>query len=91
VANNPGVHPDVASVTGVAQRLALSLATLVVDQTLLSESDVPFEPFALAFPVDQRVGPATLSPGRRSTGRAALDRDRDLSAPPPVDRDGAPR
>jgi hypothetical protein len=60
VANNPGVDPDVAFLTGVAHRLALSLATLVVDQTLLSESDVPFEPFTLAFPVGQRVGAATL-------------------------------
>ena len=39
----------------MAHRLALSLATLVVDQMLLSESDVPFEPFTAAFPVDQRI------------------------------------
>jgi Nuclease A inhibitor-like protein len=53
---NTGIDPDAAFATGVAHRLALSLATLVVDQTLLSESDVPFEPFAAAFAVDQRLG-----------------------------------
>jgi Nuclease A inhibitor-like protein len=53
---NTGIDPDAAFATGVAHRFALSLATLVVDQTLLSESDVPFEPFAAAFAVDQRLG-----------------------------------
>ena len=53
---NTGIDPDAAFATGIAHRLALSLATLVVDQTLLSESDVPFEPFAAALPVDQRLG-----------------------------------
>ena len=48
------IDPYAAFATGVADRLALSLATLVVDQTLLSESDVPFEPFTAAFAVDQR-------------------------------------
>ncbi len=54
----PGNHvidPGVAYLTGVANRLALSLATFVVDQTLLSESDVPFEPFTAAFAVNRRV------------------------------------
>ena len=50
-----GIDPELVYVTGVAHRLALSLATLVVDQTLLSESDVPFEPFTAAFPVDRRL------------------------------------
>ena len=50
------IDPDAAFATGVAHRLALSFATLVVDQTLLSESDVPFEPFTAAFAVDQRLG-----------------------------------
>ncbi len=49
------VDPDAAFVHGVAHRLALSLATLVVDQTLLSESDVPFEPFAAEFAVGRRL------------------------------------
>ena len=50
-----GIDPELVYVTGVAHRLALSLATLVVDQTLPSESDVPFEPFTAVFPVDQRL------------------------------------
>ena len=49
------IDPDAAFVNGVAHRLALSLATLVVDQALLSESDVPFEPFTAAFAVDRRL------------------------------------
>jgi hypothetical protein len=53
---NTGIDPDAAFAPGVAHRLAMSLATLVVDQTLLSESDVPFEPFAAALAVDQRLG-----------------------------------
>ena len=56
MASSTWIDPDVAFATGVAHRLALSLATLVVDQTLLSESDVPFEPFAAALAVDQRLG-----------------------------------
>ena len=56
MASSTWIDPDAAFATGVAHRLALSLATLVVDQTLLSESDVPFEPFAAAFAVDQRLG-----------------------------------
>jgi hypothetical protein len=43
------IDPDVAFNHGVAHRLALALATIVVGQTLPSESDVPFEPFTLAF------------------------------------------
>ena len=54
------IDPDAAFATGVAHRLALSFATLVVDQTLLSESDVPFEPFTAAFAVDQRLGASTF-------------------------------
>ena len=49
------IDPDAAFVNGVAHRLALSLATLVVDQTLLSESDVPFEPFTADFAVNRRL------------------------------------
>ena len=56
MASTTSIDPDAAFATGVADRLALSLATLVVDQTLLSESDVPFEPFTAAFAVDQRLG-----------------------------------
>lgn len=55
-----GIDPDAAFATGVAHRLALSLATLVVDQMLLSESDVPFEPFTAAFAVDQRLGASSF-------------------------------
>jgi hypothetical protein len=49
------IDPETAFLTGVAHRFALSLATLVVDQTLLSESDVPFEPFTAAFTVNRRL------------------------------------
>jgi hypothetical protein len=51
----PLINPDVAFFTGVANRFALSLATLVVDQTLLSESDRPFEPFTAEFAVGRRL------------------------------------
>lgn len=54
------IDPAAAFATGVAHRLALSLATLVLDQTLLSESDVPFEPFTAAFSVDQRLTAGTF-------------------------------
>ena len=54
------VDPAVAYATGVAHRLALSLATLVVDQMLTSESDVPFEPFTADFPADARVTASTV-------------------------------
>lgn len=54
------IDPAAAFATGVAHRLALSLATLVVDQTLLSESDVPFEPFTAAFSVDRRLTASTF-------------------------------
>jgi Nuclease A inhibitor-like protein len=56
MASTTSIDPDAAFATGVAHRLALSLATLVVDQALLSESDVPFEPFTAALAVDQRLG-----------------------------------
>jgi len=49
------IDPEAALATGVAHDLALSLATLVVGQTLLSESDRPFEPFTAAFDVDRRL------------------------------------
>ena len=49
------IDPDAAFVNGVAHRFSLSLATLVVDQTLLSESDLPFEPFTADFAVDRRL------------------------------------
>jgi hypothetical protein len=56
MASTTSIDPDAAFATGVAHRLALSLATLVVDQALLSESDVPFEPFTAALAVDQPLG-----------------------------------
>ena len=49
------IDPVVAFNNGVAHRLSLSLATLVVGQTLTSESDVPFEPFTARFEVGARV------------------------------------
>jgi hypothetical protein len=49
------IDPVAAFLQGVAHRLALSLATLVVDQTPLSESDVPFEPFVADFAVGRRL------------------------------------
>ena len=49
------IDPVVAFNHGVAHRLSLSLATLVVGQTLTSESDVPFQPFTAAFAVGTRV------------------------------------
>ncbi len=55
------IDPTVAFDHGVAHRLALSLATLVVGQTLTSESDVPFEPFTGPFDVGARVTPATFA------------------------------
>jgi hypothetical protein len=54
------IDPEAALATGVAHDLALSLATLVVGQTLLSESDMPFEPFAAAFGVDRRLTASTF-------------------------------
>jgi hypothetical protein len=54
------IDPDVAFNHGVAHRLALSLATLVVGQTLTSESDVPFEPFTARFDVGTRVTATTF-------------------------------
>jgi hypothetical protein len=47
------IDPDVAFSHGVAHRLSLSLATLVVGQALPSESDVPFDPFTAA--LDRRT------------------------------------
>jgi hypothetical protein len=49
------IDPEAVLATGVANDLALSLATLVVGQTLLSESDRPFEPFTAAFDVGRRM------------------------------------
>jgi hypothetical protein len=66
------IDPDVAFNHGVAHRLALSLATLVVGQTLTSESDVPFEPFTARFDVGRKVTAATFEealgfePGRNT-------------------------
>jgi hypothetical protein len=54
------IDPEAALATGVAHDLALSLATLVVGQRLLSESDMPFEPFAAAFGVDRRLTASTF-------------------------------
>ena len=55
------IDPDVAFNHGVAHRLSLALATLVVGQTLTSESDVPFEPFTAAFDRRTTVTTATLA------------------------------
>ena len=63
--SNTGIDPELAYRTGVAHRLALSFATLVVDQALLSESDVPFEPFTAPFGIDQRL---TASSFREALG-----------------------
>jgi hypothetical protein len=70
------IDPDVAFNHGVAHRLSLALATLVVGQTLTSESDVPFEPFTAAFDRRTTVTAATLT--------AALDLgpDRDIVISP---------
>jgi Nuclease A inhibitor-like protein len=54
------IDPDVAFNHGVAHRVALALATIVVGQTLTSESDVPFEPFTAAFAVGHRVTATTF-------------------------------
>ena len=54
------IDPDVAFNHGVAHRLSLSLATIVVDQTLTSESDLPFEPFTAGFAVGARVTPTSF-------------------------------
>jgi hypothetical protein len=54
------IDPVVAFNHGVAHRLSLALATLVVGQTLTSESDVPFEPFTAAFEVGTRVTAASF-------------------------------
>ena len=81
------IDPDVAFDVGVAHRLSLALATLVVGQTLTSESDVPFEPFTARFDVGARVTAASfkaalgfepsrraeLSPAARFFERAASD------------------
>ena len=58
--DRPAIDPDVAFLTGIAHRYALALATLVVDRTLTSESDVPFEPFTAAFPSTQKLTAATF-------------------------------
>jgi hypothetical protein len=63
--SNTGIDPELAYRTGMAHRLALSFATLVVDQALLSESDVPFEPFTAPFGIDQRL---TASSFREALG-----------------------
>ena len=67
------IDPDAAFVNGVAHRFSLSLATLVVDQTLLSESDLPFEPFTADFAVDRRLSAERVPRRRRvrfdATGR----------------------
>jgi hypothetical protein len=70
------IDPDVAFNHGVAHRLSLALATLVVGQTLTSESDVPFEPFTAALDRRTSVTAATLA--------AALDLgpDRDIIISP---------
>ena len=71
------IDPVVAFNHGVAHRLSLSLATLVVGQNLASESDVPFEPFTAAFDVGTRLT-ATLfkaalgfEPGRQAVLESA--------------------
>ncbi len=54
------IDPAVAFNHGVAHRLSLALATLVVGETLTSESDVPFEPFTAAFDVGTKVTASTF-------------------------------
>ena len=54
------IDPDAVLFTGVANRLALALAGLVSDQLLLSEGDMPYEPFTAAFPVERRVNATSL-------------------------------
>jgi hypothetical protein len=54
------LDPDAALLTGIAHRLALASAMSVTDQQLASESDVPFEPFTVAFDADQRVTAASF-------------------------------
>jgi hypothetical protein len=54
------IDPAVAFDHGVAHRLSLALATLVVDQTLTSESDVPFSPFTAAFDAGTKVTAASF-------------------------------
>ncbi len=65
------IDPDVTFNHGVAHRLALGLATLVVGQTLPSESDVPFEPFTAAFSATTTVTAASF----REALRFGPDRD----------------
>jgi hypothetical protein len=83
------IDPDVAFNHGIAHRVSLSLAALVVDQTLTSESDVPFEPFTAAFAVGAKVTAtsfkaalgfepnrrAVLSPGATFFENAAVTTD----------------
>ena len=67
------IDPVVAFNHGVAHRLSLSLATLVVGQTLTSESDVPFEPFTAAFDVGTRVTATSFKAALRfDPGRQAV-------------------
>ena len=54
------IDPDVAFNHGVAHRLSLALATLVVGAALPSESDVPFEPFTAALDRRTRVSAASF-------------------------------
>ena len=66
----PMIDPDVAFNHGVAHRLALALATVVVGQTLPSESDVPFEPFTLAFDRHDHGDGGVVRTGARRRARA---------------------
>jgi nuclease A inhibitor-like protein len=70
------IDPDVAFNQGVAHRLSLALATLVVGATLPSESDVPFEPFTAAF---DRATPVTAASFGRALG---FDPSRDIVMSP---------
>jgi Nuclease A inhibitor-like protein len=60
MATTRSIDGETAYLTGVANRLALALAGLVADQMLLSEGDMPFEPFTAAFPVERRVNATSL-------------------------------
>jgi Nuclease A inhibitor-like protein len=62
------IDPAIAFNLGVTHRLSLSLATLVVGQTLTSESDVPFAPFTAAFDVGVNVTATSFKAALRFDG-----------------------
>jgi hypothetical protein len=60
MATTRSIDGETAYLTGIANRLALALAGLVSDQMLLSEGDMPYEPFTAAFPVERRVNATSV-------------------------------